>query len=172
MFRPRAENGEAYRRAFGRSRGGFTRKLHCLADAWERPPAFHLTVGGAADCKACDALIALPERALKALLADKGYDVDTIRADLAKRNIQAVTPDRSDRRVTIRDDRTLYEPRNRIERNVRPDKNQPRHHNTIRSTRRRFYEHGPYRHRADTGSNSATLPRLRNHSQNMMVAAR
>jgi hypothetical protein len=34
-----------------------------------------------------DTLIALPEWAPKALLADKGYDSDAIRTDLAIRNI-------------------------------------------------------------------------------------
>ncbi|WP_236617734.1 IS5 family transposase [Sphingobium ummariense] len=105
-----------HRRALGRSRGGFTSKLHCLADALGRPLAFHLTVGEAADCKAYDALIGLSERAPDALLADKGYDADTIRADLAKRNIEAVIPGRSNRRVKIEHDRALYKQRNRIER--------------------------------------------------------
>ncbi len=72
--RPRFGSGRkrgAYRRALGRSRGGFTSKLHCLADARGRPVAFHLTVGEAADCKAYDTLITLPEQAPRALLADK-----------------------------------------------------------------------------------------------------
>src|SRR6185295_5657220 len=50
------------RRALGRSRGGFTSKLHCLADALGRPLALILTGGEAADCKAYDALVGLPER--------------------------------------------------------------------------------------------------------------
>lgn len=87
-----------------------------MADALGRPLAFHLTVGEAADCKAYDALIDLPERAPDALLADKGYDADAIRADLAKRNIDVVIPGRSNRRVKIEHDRALYKQRNRIER--------------------------------------------------------
>lgn len=75
-----------------------------------------MTVGEATDCKAYDALIDLPERAPDALLADKGYDADAIRADLAKRNIEAVIPGRSNRRVKIEHDRALYKLRNRIER--------------------------------------------------------
>ena len=102
--------------ALGRSRGGFTSKLHCLADALGRPMALHLTGGEAADCKAYDALIVLPERTPDALLADKGYDADAIRADLAKRNITPVIPGRSNRRVKIEHDRVLYKERNRIER--------------------------------------------------------
>ncbi len=58
----------------------------------------------------------MPERAPKALLADKGYDADAIRADLARRNIRAVIPGRSNRRVKIEYDRALYKQRNRIER--------------------------------------------------------
>jgi transposase len=117
--RPRLGSGRkrgTHRRALGRSRGGFTSKLHCLADALGRPLAFHLTVGEAADCKAYDALISLPERAPGALLADKGYDADAIRADLAERKIEAVIPGRSNRRVKIEHNRTLYKQRNRIER--------------------------------------------------------
>ena len=117
--RPRLGSGRkrgAYRRALGRSRGGFTSKLHCLADARGRPIAFHLTVGEAADCKAYDTLIALPEQTPKALLADKGYDADAIRTDLARRGIQAVIPGRSNRRIKIEHDRELYRERNYIER--------------------------------------------------------
>lgn len=61
-------------------------------------------------------MITLPEQAPEALLADKGYDADAIRADLANRNIQAVIPGRSNRRVKINHDRVLYKQRNRIER--------------------------------------------------------
>lgn len=105
-----------HRRALGRSRGGFTSKLHCLADALGRPVAFHLTGGEAVDCKAYDALIGLPAHAPEGLLADKGYDTDAIRADLAERQIEAVIPGRSNRRVKIEHDRALYKQRNRIER--------------------------------------------------------
>jgi len=57
MFRQRAERG-IHRRALGRrSRGRFTSRLHCLANAKGRPFAFYLTVGETADCKAYDRLI-------------------------------------------------------------------------------------------------------------------
>ena len=95
---------------------GFTSKLHCLADAPGRPVAFHLTDGEAADCKACDPLIALPEQAPRALLADKGYDADAICTHLVRRNTLAVIPGSSNRRIKIEHDRTLYKARNHIER--------------------------------------------------------
>lgn len=77
------------------------------AIAESRPLAFHLTHGEAADSKAYDALIVLPERTPDALLADKGYDADAIRTDPAKRNIEPVIPGRSNRRAKIEYDRTL-----------------------------------------------------------------
>ena len=105
-----------HRRALGRSRGGFTSKVHCISDARGRPIAFHLTPGEAADCKAYDDLIDLPEQQPKALLADKAYDSDAIRADLKQRGIKAVIPPKSNRTTTIRYDKQLYRERNWIER--------------------------------------------------------
>lgn len=61
-------------------------------------------------------MIGLPEHAPDAFLADKGYDADTIRADLAERKIKPVIPGRSNHRVEIEYDRALYKQRNRIER--------------------------------------------------------
>mgnify|MGYP001209853354 CR=1 FL=1 len=112
------------RRGLGRSRGGFTSKLHCLAEGQGRPLAFPPTVGEAADCRAYDALIALPEQTPKGApsrqalpeLVDGGYDADAIRADLGERGIKAVVPGRSNRRVRIEHDRGLYKQRNHIER--------------------------------------------------------
>ena len=86
-----------------------------LGDARGRPVAFHLTGGEAADCKAYEALIVLPEQAPDALLADKGYDADAIRADLK-------CADRSRHPAEIKPpgkigySKRLYSQRNRIER--------------------------------------------------------
>ena len=52
------------------------------------------------------------------ILADKGYDSDEIRADLAKRGIEPVIPPRSNRKTTIDYDREAYKRRNLIERCV------------------------------------------------------
>jgi transposase len=117
--RPRLGSGRKrgiHQRALGRSRGGFTSKIHCLGDARGRPIAFDLTPGEAADCKSYDTLIDLPERAPDALLADKAYDSDAIRDDLKKRGIKAVIPAKSNRKVVIRYNKRLYRQRNWIER--------------------------------------------------------
>jgi len=105
-----------HQRALGRSRGGFTSKVHCLGDARGRPIAFHLTPGEAADCKSYDTLIDLPEQAPEALVADKAYDTDAIRDDLKQRGIKPVIPPRSHRKAIIRYNKRLYRQRNQIER--------------------------------------------------------
>lgn len=51
-----------------------------------------------------------------AFLADKGYDSDTIREDLQKRQVEPVIPPRSNRKQEIIYDKELYKERNRIER--------------------------------------------------------
>lgn len=58
----------------------------------------------------------MPERQPKALLADKAYDSDAIRADLKRRGIKAVIPPKSNRKATIRYNKRLYRERNCIER--------------------------------------------------------
>jgi len=108
--------GGIHQRALGRSRGGFTSKIHCLGDARGRPIAFDLTPGEAADCKSYDTLIELPERAPDALVADKAYDSDAIRDDLKQRGIRAVIPPKSNRTKAIRYNKRLYRRRNCIER--------------------------------------------------------
>ena len=49
------------------------------------------------------------------LLGDKGYDAGWFRQALAKRNITACIPSKSNRKVKIDHDRTLYRQRHKIE---------------------------------------------------------
>ncbi len=104
--------------AFGRSRGGFTCKVHCLSDAAGRPLAFHLTGGEAADCTQFETLSALAEARPGYLIADKGYDSDAIRDSLHDAGVRPVIPPRSNRKTPIRWNRQLYRQRNRIERMI------------------------------------------------------
>ena len=53
---------------------------------------------------------------IEALLADKGYDADAIRAELAAAGVEAVIPAKSNRRVLIPHDRAKYRWRNLVER--------------------------------------------------------
>ena len=62
---------------------------------------------------AASKLAALP-RARK-LLGDKGYDADWFRQALAERGITACIPSKSNRKIPIEHDRTLYRQRHKIE---------------------------------------------------------
>ncbi|MGO4339387.1 DDE-type integrase/transposase/recombinase [Labrys sp. KB_33_2] len=81
-----------------------------------RSLTFLLTSGESADCRAYDILIGLPEHSPDALLADKGYDADAIRAILPNGRSRLSIPGGSNRRVRIEHDRALYKQRYRIER--------------------------------------------------------
>ena len=91
-----------------------TTKIHLLADELGLPLGFLLTGGQTHDCT--QALPLLGDRKPVAVLADKGYDTDSILNHLAERGITAVIPPRSLRKVQRSFDRTLYRQRNRIER--------------------------------------------------------
>ena len=62
----------------GRSRGGLTTKIHVLVDERGLPLKVTLTAGQTHDMQAAPRLIAdLPKGSM--LLADKGYDADSVR---------------------------------------------------------------------------------------------
>ena len=68
----------------GRSRGGLTTKIHALADANGLPIALKLTEGEAHDGRsATDMLGNIGEGQI--LLADRAYDSDALRKDVAAR---------------------------------------------------------------------------------------
>lgn len=85
-----------------------------LADALGRPLRFILTPGQAHDSVTAAAL--LGGRKAKAVLADKAYDSNAIRALITEAGMTAVIPSKRDRKVPIPHDRALYKHRNRIER--------------------------------------------------------
>jgi len=113
-FGSRLKKG-AYEEAIGRSRGGWTCKIHCLADDRGRPVAFALTPGNTADITMAIPLlsVALPARRL---IADKAYDADSLRNWLKQRRIKAVIPSTASRRTPYPLDRRVYRRRNVIER--------------------------------------------------------
>ena len=101
--------------AVGRSRGGRTSKIHCLADHLGRPIAFALTPGNVADITMAVPLletVAPPPR----LIVDKAYDVERLRRWLTERHVKAVIPSTATRTVPFPIDRRAYRRRNLIER--------------------------------------------------------
>lgn len=85
--------------AFGRSRGGFTCKVHARSDNQGRPLGFLLTGGEASDYAAAEPLMKIPVAKPKALLADKGYDGDRFRESLLIQGILPIIPRRSNRKA-------------------------------------------------------------------------
>lgn len=101
---------------FGRSRGGFTSKIHARADGQGRPLGFVLTGGETSDYNAVDELFALPVTKPKMMIAEKGYDGDEVRTRLLMRGILPVIPPVANRKEPVACDSQAYKDRNRIER--------------------------------------------------------
>ncbi len=103
--------------ALGRSRGGFSTKIHLKADFDGLPLAFHLTGGEAGDSPQFEVLLDLgPEITPRAALGDKGYDSKGTRAAARERSICPAIPYKS----TARNrpaffPKALYRARARIE---------------------------------------------------------
>lgn len=85
-----------------------------LCDALGRPLRFILTGGEKADCQSAESLI--KDQQADAVIADKGYDTNALRAFIAAARMLAVIPSKSNRREAIPFDRELYKARNLIER--------------------------------------------------------
>ena len=110
----RLKKGE-WAEAIGRSRGGRTCKIHCLADDRGRPVALALTPGNVADISMAVPLLSVAAPARR-LIADKAYDADSLRRWLAERRIKAVIPSTASRRMPYPLNRRTYRRRNVIER--------------------------------------------------------
>lgn len=98
----------------GRSRGGWGTKIHLIADALGNPLAFTLTGAEQADItQAPDLLDAIPTP--QTVVADKGYDADTLIATIQEAGATAVIPPRSNRLRPRAWDRHRYRARHLIE---------------------------------------------------------
>nr|WP_288410779.1 IS5 family transposase [uncultured Sphingomonas sp.] len=100
--------------AIGRSRGGWTTKIHALTDVIGHPYALMLTAGNVSDVKAAPVLLERATR-MRYLLADKGYDADLLRRSLRDAGAVPVIPGRRNRKRTIRYDKDRYRGRHLIE---------------------------------------------------------
>lgn len=96
--------------ALGRSRGGFSTKIHALTDALGNPLDFELTGGQAADITQAEGL--LPE---EPVVADKSYDADAFVATVRARGAAGVIPPRKHRQQPREYDRHVYQERHLIE---------------------------------------------------------
>ena len=116
----------------GRSRGGFSTKLHLLVDGRGLPLAVKVTPGQQHESTCFESVLQAvriapprgrPRWRPKRLAGDKGYSYPRIRAWLRQHNIEAVIPQRDDQRARHRGrplkfNRDLYRQRNVVERCV------------------------------------------------------
>lgn len=125
--------GEPADHALGRSRGGFTTKLHLVTDGAGLPLAVALSAGQAHESQHATRVLdavriphrrpGRPRRRPAALAGDKGYSYPTIRRWLRCHGVQAVIPERADqirqrahrRGRKPRFDRVAYRRRSAIE---------------------------------------------------------
>ena len=99
----------------GRSRGGLTTKIHALVDADGLPIALKLTEGQAHDGHSANDMLETVGRGT-ILLADRAYDSDERRRDLAERGAWANIKPLSARRTKPAFSAYLYRYRNLVER--------------------------------------------------------
>ena len=95
MSRPQGQRGQQDQ-ALGRSRGGFSTKIHLKADLDGRPLAFHLTEGQASDSPQFEVLLDLgPDITPRGAVGDKGYDIKANRSAARECSICPVIPFKS-----------------------------------------------------------------------------
>jgi transposase len=112
--------------ALGRSRGGFSTKLHLRAERGGKPVAHVLTAGQRHEQHALPALLdcgavkrlgrGRPKLRPARVAGDKGYSSRTARREVRRRGIGPVIPRKANERRDGGFDRAAYRERNRAER--------------------------------------------------------
>jgi transposase len=100
--------------ALGRSRGGFSTKLHLVVNGLGLPVELKLTPGQAADITEAQSL--LEGHDFEVAIGDKGFDSKKLVDYIESRGAEAVIPPRSNLKEQRDFDRHLYKERNLVER--------------------------------------------------------
>jgi putative transposase len=98
----------------GRSRGGFSTKIHVLVNGLGMPVELKVTPGQVADITQAESLLARHDFA--AAIGDKGYDSKKLVEYIESRGANAVIPPRSNLKEQRAFDEHLYKERNLVER--------------------------------------------------------
>lgn len=109
-----AEGSKAEAEALGRSRGGFSTKIHVSCDGLGKPVTIILTPGQDHDVTQGPALIENCNAAK--VIADKGYDSDAFIDAIQAKKAEPVIPPRSNRTEERSYDKEAYKRRNVVER--------------------------------------------------------
>lgn len=128
---PKKKGGQAAQ-SLGRSRGGFSTKIHINTDALGNPVRLILTGGQASDSP--QAIPLLEGFEFDAVMADRGYDADETLAFIVEKDAQGVIPPRKNRVVQRDTDWHTYKERNLVERFI----------NKIKQYRRIFTRYEKY----------------------------
>ncbi|MCX5925698.1 MAG: IS5 family transposase [Candidatus Dependentiae bacterium] len=107
------KKGQQAEQGLGRSRGGFTSKIHIKVDALGNPLQFINTPGQASDMTQAEPLT----HGVKDcnVMADRGYDSDSFRSNLNKKSCNPIIPGRKNRIKAIEYDKDLYKERHLVE---------------------------------------------------------
>jgi transposase len=97
----------------GRSRGGFSTKIHVSVDSLGNPLCFRLTAGQRHDITQAEAL--LPPAPFDRLIADRSYDAANFLNLIAVRGAEAVIPPHPRRKHQRDYDTWLYRERHLVE---------------------------------------------------------
>ena len=102
--------------SLGRSRGGFSTKIHLATDALGNALRFILTGGERNDITQAESLV--KDLVADYVIADKGYDAAAFVLKLKERNSEAVIPSRINHKVQRKIDEHLYKERHSIENQI------------------------------------------------------
>jgi transposase len=109
---PQKKGGQASQ-ALGRSRGGFSTKIHASVDALGNPLRFLLTGGQCHDITQAEALVA--DFDFERVIADRSYDAAKFLKLIAEKAAEAVIPPRKNRKEPREYDLHLYKERHLVE---------------------------------------------------------
>lgn len=107
------KNGGQAAQALGRSRGGFSTKVHTSVDALGNPLRFRLTAGQRHDITQAEALVIDLESEF--VIADRSYDSDDFVQFIITNGAIPVIPPRSNRKALRDYDEYLYQERHLVE---------------------------------------------------------
>ena len=108
------KSGGQASQALGRSRGGFSTKIHASVDALGNPLRPQVLTGGQRhDITQADDLMA--ELDFEWVIADRSYDAEEFLSRIAEKPAEAVIPSRQNRKEQREYDHHLYKERHLIE---------------------------------------------------------
>lgn len=120
------KKGDPDTEALGRSRGGFSTKVHMRAEGNGKPMVITLTPGQRHETTAFEAIMegggvkragpGRPKLRPRRVVGDKGYSSNEIRLYLRRKGIRITIPRRTNERRTGPFDRAIYRNRNLVER--------------------------------------------------------